>query len=102
MVAGMPVASGSLAQDASPAALSQGDPSFMLAAPEADPQRGGTLRMAFNGATANYDLYQGGSFPVMCHIYNGLVRENLADGLKTVVPDLATSWEASELLIQAT
>lgn len=76
--------------------LSDGDPTFMLAAPEPDPQRGGTLRIAFNAATANYDLYQGGSFPVLCHVYNGLVRENLMDGLKTIVPDLATSWETSE------
>lgn len=84
------------AQDSGPTEFAEGDPSFMLAAPESDPQRGGTLRMAFNAATANYDLYQGGSFPVLCHIYNGLVRENIADGLKTIVPDLATSWEASE------
>lgn len=96
LAAGIPVARSGFAQEASPAAFTNGDPDFVLAAPEPDPQRGGTLRMAFNGATANYDLYQGGSFPVMCHIYNGLVRENLADGLKTVVPDLATSWEPSE------
>jgi ABC-type transport system substrate-binding protein len=99
LAAGLPASRAVMAQEASPApvdALAQGDPSFMLAAPEPDPQRGGMLRVAFNAATANYDLFQGGSFPVMCHIYNGLVRENLMDGLKTVVPDLATSWEVSE------
>ena len=85
------------AQDAGTGAqLAEGDPDFILTAPEPDPQRGGTLRVAFNGATANYDLYQGGSFPVLCHAYNGLVRENLADGLESIVPDLATSWESSE------
>lgn len=76
--------------------LAEGDPKFVLRAPEPDPQRGGMLRVAFNGATANFDLYQGGSFPVLSHIYNGLVRENLADGLHTIVPDLATAWAVSD------
>ena len=30
------------------------------------------------------------------HMYNGLVRRNLVDGLRTVIPDLAESWEVSE------
>lgn len=96
MVSGIPVGGAIFAQDPATAPLALGDPAFVLAAPEENPQRGGTLRMAFNAATANYDLYQGGSFPVLCHLYNGLVRENLMDGLKTVVPDLATSWEVAD------
>lgn len=96
IISGIPVGGAIYAQDSAPTPLAQGDPDFMLAAPESNPQRGGTLRMAFNAATANYDLYQGGSFPVLCHMYNGLVRENIADGLKTVVPDLATSWAVAD------
>ncbi|HYI24212.1 MAG TPA: ABC transporter substrate-binding protein [Thermomicrobiales bacterium] len=84
-----------LAQDASPDATGTAA-DFLLAAPEDGAQSGGTLRVAFNAATANYDLFQGGSFPVLCHNYNGLVRENLMDGLKTIVPDLATAWQVSD------
>lgn len=96
VLGGIPVGGAIYAQDASPSPLAEGDPGFQLAAPESNPQRGGTLRMAFNAATANYDLYQGGSFPVLCHLYNGLIRENLADGLRTIVPDLATSWQVAD------
>jgi hypothetical protein len=91
LAAGIPASPAVVAQDATAEQFAEGDPGFVLQAPEGDPQRGGSLRLAFNAATANYDLFQGGSFPVMCHIYNGLVRENLMDGLQTIVPDLATS-----------
>jgi peptide/nickel transport system substrate-binding protein len=67
-----------------------------LLRPGGTPKRGGTLRTAFGVTTASYDLHQGGSASVMCHLYNTLVRLNLVDGLQSIVPDLATSWESSE------
>jgi len=64
--------------------------------PSGEPKRGGTLRTAFGVTTAHYDMHQGGSPSVLCHFYNNLVRLNLVDGLRSVIPDLAESWEISE------
>jgi peptide/nickel transport system substrate-binding protein len=64
--------------------------------PSGTPKRGGTLRTAFGVTTAHYDMHQGGAAAVLCHLYNNLVRLNLVDGLRTVIPDLAESWEISE------
>ena len=64
--------------------------------PAGSPQRGGTLRTAFGVTMAHFDVHQGGSGPVLGMMYNALVRRNLVDGLRTVVPDLAASWEASD------
>ncbi len=64
--------------------------------PSGSPKRGGTLRTAFGVTTAHYDMHQGGSSSVLCHFYNNLVRLNLVDGLRSVIPDLAESWEISD------
>jgi len=63
--------------------------------PGGTPKRGGTLRAAFGVTTSNYDIHQGGSASVLTHMYNNLVRLNLVDGLKTIVGDLASTWEMS-------
>ena len=78
-----------LAQDATPTA-------DMLRAPEADPQRGGTVRTAWGATTSHYDLHQGASSAVLANLYDLLVQRNLADGLRTIIPGLATSWEISD------
>jgi peptide/nickel transport system substrate-binding protein len=82
---------GAAAVEAAPATAEGG-----LMRPGGSPKRGGTLRTAFGVTTASYDLHQGGAASVLCHLYNNLVRLNLVDGLRTIIPDLATSWEASE------
>jgi peptide/nickel transport system substrate-binding protein len=64
-------------------------------APEANPRRGGTLKAAFGVTTPHFDIHQGATMAVLCHLYNGLVTYNLADGLKTVIPDLAAKWTVS-------
>ena len=64
--------------------------------PEGSPKRGGTLRTAFGVTMTNFDAHQGGGTHVLCHMYNNLVRNNLVDGLRTVIPDLAESWEVGE------
>lgn len=70
---------------ATPAAGDSG----ILVSPDPNPKRGGTLRLAFGVTTSNYDLQQGGSASVLCHLYSQLVRLNLVDGLRTIVPDIA-------------
>ncbi|HXF64314.1 MAG TPA: ABC transporter substrate-binding protein, partial [Caldilineaceae bacterium] len=67
-----------------------------LLRPGGSPKRGGVIRTAFGVTTANYDLHQGGAAHVLCQMYNNLVRRNLVDGLRTIIPDLAASWEVSE------
>ncbi|MBM4420778.1 MAG: ABC transporter substrate-binding protein [Chloroflexi bacterium] len=64
-------------------------------APEANAKRGGTLRITGPGTVVNFDIYQGGASPVLMHMYSTLVRKNPTDGLRTVIPDLASSWEIS-------
>ena len=74
----------------------------LMRAPEPFPKRGGTLRMGFGVTTPHFDLVQGASTSVLCHLYNGLVRYNLADGLRTILPDLSASWEVSSDQLQYT
>lgn len=64
--------------------------------PAGAPKRGGILRTAFGVTTSHFDVHQGGSAAVLSHLYNNLVRYDLTDGLRTIVPDLATSWDVSE------
>ena len=68
----------------------------LMRAPEPFPKRGGTLRFGFGVTTPHFDINQGGNVSVMAHLYNGLLRFNIVDGLRTILPDLATSWEISE------
>ncbi len=67
-----------------------------LMRPSGTPKKGGILRTAFGVTTAHYDIHQGGANSVLCHLYNNLVRLNTVDGLRTVIPDLAESWEMTE------
>lgn len=88
------------APPAAPAAASSTPPApaasaGLLRAPEANPKRGGTLRITGTATTTNFDLYQGATPPVLTHMYNTLVRKNPNDGLKTVIPDLAEKWQIS-------
>lgn len=83
--------------EAAPAVAEQaGSSEGGLLRPGGSPKRGGTLRTAFGVTTASFDIQQGGAAHVLCQLYNNLVRLNLVDGLRTVVPDLAASWETSD------
>lgn len=79
------------AEPAAPASAEGG-----LLRPGGSPKRGGIVRTAFGVTTSSYDLHQGGAPHVLAHLYNNVVRRNLVDGLRTVVPDLASEWEVSE------
>ena len=77
------------------AAASASAAGTLMKAPEANVKRGGTIGIATNVVTTNYDIHQGGSATALCHAYNGLIRLNLVDGLKTIIPDVADSWQMS-------
>src|SRR5258705_6936453 len=64
-------------------------------AAEASPKRGGVLKWAGPAEVAHFDVHQGAFRFVLGQMYNNLVRFNPADGLKTIIPDLAESWKVS-------
>ena len=66
----------------------------MLAA-DGDPKRGGSVVTSFWGRLGNLDLYNGGHRGIMSQAYDSVVRLNPQDGLKSVIPALATTWEIS-------
>jgi ABC-type transport system substrate-binding protein len=79
----------------SQAQQSQGADAGLLRPTDGTPKRGGTLNLAFGVTTAHYDIHQGGSASALTHLYNNLIRFNITDGLKTIVPDLAKSWQVA-------
>ncbi len=96
LMAGAAAAAGLLvALMAAPAAAQTGSKSGFLRPPEPNPKRGGTLRVAGPHTVPHFDIYQGAWPMNMVVLYNGLVRKNLVDGLRTVVPELAERWEVS-------
>jgi peptide/nickel transport system substrate-binding protein len=70
-------------------------PSSLARAAEPNPKRGGVLKWAGPAEVAHFDVHQGAGRATLCHLYNNLVRFNPADGLKTIIPDLAESWKIS-------
>ncbi|HWU39088.1 MAG TPA: ABC transporter substrate-binding protein, partial [Candidatus Acidoferrum sp.] len=66
-----------------------------MRAPEGNVKRGGVARWAGHISTPHFDLHQGAAAWSTVHLYNNLVRYNLVDGLRTIIPDLAERWEIS-------
>ena len=66
---------------------------FVLRAAQANPKRGGIVKTAWGATAANFDLHAGGPVWVMGIAYNSLIRKNPNDGLNSVIPSLAVSWE---------
>ena len=64
-------------------------------AAEPNPKRGGVLKWAGPAEVAHFDVHQGAFRFILGQMYNNLVRFNPADGLKTIIPDLAESWKVS-------
>jgi peptide/nickel transport system substrate-binding protein len=71
-------------------------PGYVLQAPEPDPRLGGEVRTAWGITMSSFDIWSGGSGNVLTQMYNNLVRKNPTDGLRTIIPDLATNWRISE------
>ena len=69
---------------------------FQMAAPEAAPKKGGVLRYGITSRLPHYDMHQSGTINSLgsqgC-MYDNLVRRDPRDSGKTIVPDLAHSWE---------
>lgn len=76
-------------------AAAPGGGSGLMRPPEGPVKRGGVVRWAGHISTPHFDLHQGASAWSSVHMYNNLVRYNLVDGLKTIIPDLAERWEIS-------
>ena len=69
---------------------------FKLQAPEPDAKHGGVLKYGVLSAPAHFDVHQSGTCSNMCTqgaMYDNLVRRNPLDSGKTIIPDLAHSWE---------
>jgi peptide/nickel transport system substrate-binding protein len=72
--------------------------SFRLRAPEENARRGGVLRYGVLSAPAHFDVHQSGTAANMCTqgcMYDNLIRRDPRDSGKTIIPDLAHSWEVA-------
>jgi peptide/nickel transport system substrate-binding protein len=72
---------------------------FQLAAPEPNPKRGGTLRYGITMRPPHFDVHQSGTINNLgsqgC-MFDNLIRRDPRDSGKTIIPDLAHSWEISK------
>lgn len=96
--AAIPTTVGALSGSIAPGAVSTAAASQVgaMKAPEPNAKKGGTVRFAVGVTTAHFDIHQGAATHVLVHMYNGLVRWNLADGLRTIIPDLAEKWDVAK------
>jgi len=72
---------------------------FKLSAPEANPKSGGVLRMGIPNRPPHFDLHQSGTFfnlGTQACMFDNLIRHDPRDSGKTIIPDLAHSWEISK------
>ncbi len=72
---------------------------FQLAAPEPNPKYGGTLRIGLTSRQPHFDLHQSGTFNnlgAMAPMFDNLIRRDPRDSGKTIIPDLAHSWQISK------
>jgi len=72
---------------------------FQLAAPEPNPKSGDVVRMGIPIRPPHFDLHQSGTFfnlGVMGCMFDNLIRRDPRDGGKTIIPDLAHSWQIAK------
>jgi peptide/nickel transport system substrate-binding protein len=69
---------------------------FRLAAPESNARPGGVLRMGLTNRPPHFDVHQSGTFNNLgaqgC-MFDNLIRRDPRDSGKTIIPDLAHSWQ---------
>src|SRR5579885_3821547 len=69
---------------------------FKLAAPEPNPKSGGVLRYGITMRPPHFDIHQSGTINNLgsqgC-MFDNLVRRDPRDSGKTIIPDLAHSWD---------
>ena len=72
---------------------------FQLAAPEPNPKSGGVLRYAITSRPPHFDVHQSGTINSLgsqgC-MFDNLIRRDPRDSGKTIIPDLAHSWEIAK------
>src|SRR5246500_781616 len=72
---------------------------FQLKAPEPNPKNGGVLRYGILIRPPHFDIHQAGTIAVlgaMACMFDNLIRHDPRDSGKTIIPDLAHSWEISK------
>jgi len=72
---------------------------FKVAAPESNAKSGGVLRVGITNRPPHFDVHQSGTFNNLgtqgC-MFDNLIRRDPRDSGKTIIPDLAHSWEIAE------
>src|SRR5580700_7904334 len=72
---------------------------FQLAAPEPNPKSGGVLRYGITMRPPHFDVHQSGTINNLgsqgC-MFDNLIRRDPRDSGRTIIPDLAHSWEISK------
>src|SRR5215475_9863294 len=72
---------------------------FKLAAPEPNPKKGGVLRYGITNRPPHFDVHQSGtinSLSAQGVQFDNLIRRDPRDSGKTIIPDLAHSWEIAK------
>ncbi len=72
---------------------------FQLAAPEPNPKHGGVLRVGILNRPPHFDFQQSGTvgnIGTQGCMFDNLIRHDPRDSGKTIIPDLAHSWEISK------
>ena len=72
---------------------------FQLKAPEPNPKSGGVLRYAITSRPPHFDVHQSGtinSLGAQGCMFDNLIRRDPRDSGKTIIPDLAHSWEIAK------
>src|ERR1700730_17802226 len=72
---------------------------FQLAAPELNPKHGGVARLGIPNRPPHFDIHQSGTFfniGTQGCMFDNLIRRDPRDGGKTIIPDLAHSWEIAK------
>ncbi len=72
---------------------------FQMAAPEPNAKRGGVLRYGILNRPPHFDVHQSGTvgnIGTQGCMFDNLVRRDPRDSGKTIVPDLAHSWEIAK------
>ena len=72
---------------------------FQMAAPEPNPKKGGVLKYGILNRPPHFDVHQSGTVGNLgtqgC-MFDNLIRRDPRDSGKTIVPDLAHSWEIAK------
>ena len=72
---------------------------FQMAAPEPNPKRGGILRYGVLNRPPHFDVHQSGTvgnIGTQGCMFDNLIRRDPRDSGKSIVPDLAHSWEIAK------